>query len=87
MLAKPNVKEIIPKAGNRYQSALALSKRARDIEKKRQLDKSNDIRDAVDIAEDEIANGEVLVKINGEYVDKEAKAKLDEENKKGKSKE
>lgn len=35
MLSKPNVKEILPKVGNRYQSVLALSKRARQIEEKR----------------------------------------------------
>ena len=32
MLSKPNVKEIIPRVGNRYQSVLALAKRARQIE-------------------------------------------------------
>ena len=32
MLSKPNVKEILPKVGNRYQSVLAISKRARQIE-------------------------------------------------------
>lgn len=32
MLSKPNVKEVMPKVGNRYQSVLAISKRARQIE-------------------------------------------------------
>ena len=31
MLSKPNVKEIMPKVGNRYQSVLAIAKRAREI--------------------------------------------------------
>ena len=58
MLAKPNVKEIMPKVGNRYESALAIAKRARDIEKRRVMEGSSDIRDAVDIAAEEIANEE-----------------------------
>ena len=33
MLSNPNVSQIIPKAGNRYESALAIAKRARNIEK------------------------------------------------------
>lgn len=33
MLSDPNVKKIVPKVGNRYQAALAIAKRARDIEK------------------------------------------------------
>lgn len=68
MLAKPNVKEIMPKVGNRYESALAIAKRARDIEKRRVIEGSNDIRDAVDIAAEEIANEEAYVKKNGQYV-------------------
>ena len=35
MLSDPNVKKIVPKVGNRYQAALAIAKRARDIEKRR----------------------------------------------------
>ena len=35
MLSKPNVKEVMPKVGNRYQSVLALAKRARQIEAER----------------------------------------------------
>ena len=61
MLSKPNVKEIIPKVGNRYESVLALAKRARQIEF------TEDMSDAVDIAAKEIADGKVYVKIKGEY--------------------
>lgn len=68
MLAKPNVKEVMPKVGNRYESALAIAKRARDIEKRRISEGSSDIRDAVDIAAEEIANEESYVKKNGQYV-------------------
>ena len=71
MLSKPNVKEIMPKVGNRYESALAIAKRARYIENRRIVEGSSDIRDAVDMAANEIADGEVLVKKDGEYVDKE----------------
>ena len=71
MLSKPNVNEIMPKVGNRYESALAIAKRARYIENRRIVEGSSDIRDAVDVAANEIADGKVLVKKDGEYVDKE----------------
>ncbi len=81
MLSKPNVKEIIPRVGNRYQSVLAISKRARKLEAER-LEKFNQnkekirdgkedyseyVFDAVDRAAKEIANGEVYIKIDGQY--------------------
>lgn len=81
MLSKPNVKEILPRVGNRYQAVLAISKRARKIEADR-LAKYNDhkekikegkedyseyVFDAVDRAAKEITEGKVYVKINGEY--------------------
>ena len=71
MLSYPNVKEIMPKAGNRYEAALCIAKRARYIENRRMVEGSNDIRDAVDIAAKEIADGDVLIKKDGKYVDKE----------------
>lgn len=71
MLSNPNVSQIIPKAGNRYESALAIAKRARSIENKRVVEGDRDITDAVDIASKEIAEGKVKVKKNGEYVVKE----------------
>ena len=46
MLSKPNVKEIVPKVGNRYQSVLAIAKRARKIEKDR-LEKFNQNKDRI----------------------------------------
>ena len=77
MLSKPNVKEIIPKVGNRYESVLALAKRARQIEsarsakrkecKEKNVEFTEDMSDAVDIAAKEIADGKVYVKIKGEY--------------------
>ena len=81
MLSKPNVKEIMPKVGNRYQSVLAIAKRARKLEAER-LEKYNQNRDkikagkedyseyvfdAVDRASKEITDGKVYIKINGEY--------------------
>ncbi|MDO4283003.1 MAG: DNA-directed RNA polymerase subunit omega [Clostridia bacterium] len=68
MLSDPNVKKIMPKAGNRYQSALAIAKRARNIENRRVIEGDNCIKDAVDIAAQEIVDGKVLVKFKGEYV-------------------
>ena len=81
MLSKPNVKEIIPRVGNRYQSVLALAKRARQIEADRLVkiaelkEKNKDLKDeakefvydAVNKAADEIADGKIYIKINGEY--------------------
>ena len=68
MLSKPNVSEVMPKVGNRYESALAIAKRARDIEKRRVIEGSDEIKDAVDIAAEEIAEENVYVKKNGQYV-------------------
>ena len=70
MLANPNISQIMPKAGNRYQSALAIAKRARSIENRRLIVGDRDIHDAVDVASEEIVSGKVKVLINGEYVDK-----------------
>lgn len=81
MLSKPNVKEIMPKVGNRYESAIAIAKRARYIEERRIIEGSRDITDAVDVAAKEIENGDVLVKKDGEYVDKEAGEKAELEKK------
>ena len=81
MLSKTNVKEIVPKVGNRYQSVLAIAKRARKIEKDR-LEKFNQnkdrikegkedyseyVFDAVDRAAKEIADGKIYIKIDGKY--------------------
>lgn len=63
MLSNPNVSEIMPKVGNRYESALAVSKRARNIEARRILENDPEIKDAVDIAATEIAEGKVTVTI------------------------
>ena len=38
MLSDPNVKKILPKVGNRYEAALAIAKRARDIENRRVIE-------------------------------------------------
>lgn len=67
MLSDPNVKKILPKVGNRYEAALAIAKRARDIENRRVIEGDPEIKDAVDIAAEEIVNENVYVKINGKY--------------------
>lgn len=79
MLSDPNVKQILPKVGNRYEAALALAKRARNIENKRVIEGDPCIKDAVDIAGTEIANGTVRVKIHGKYVCEEEKESVEEE--------
>lgn len=68
MLSDPNVKKIMPKAGNRYQAALAIAKRARNIENRRVIEGDDCIINAVDIAAKEIVDEKVLVKVHGEYV-------------------
>lgn len=68
MLSKPNVKEIMPKVGNRYQAALAISKRARNIEDRRAAEGDRNIHDAVDLAAEEIVAGKAYVKFDGKYV-------------------
>ncbi len=68
MLSDPNVKEITPKVGNRYEAAIALAKRARMIEKRRVETGDRDITDAVDVAGKEIAEEKVFVKKDGKFV-------------------
>ncbi len=68
MLSEPNVNEILPKVGNRYEAAVAIAKRARDIEKRRISEGDTDITDAVDIASKEIANESVYVLKNKKFV-------------------
>jgi len=63
MLSNPNVSEVMPKVGNRYESALAIAKRARNIEARRVAEGDPDIKDAVDIAATEIAEGKVEVTV------------------------
>lgn len=67
MLSDPNEKKILPKVGNRYEAALAIAKRARDIENRRVMEGDPEIKDAVDIAAEEIVDEKVYVKINGKY--------------------
>lgn len=78
MLSDPNVKKIVPKVGNRYEAALAIAKRARDIETRRLIEEDPDIKDAVDIAANEIVEGKVVVKIKNK---EESKEEVTEENK------
>ena len=67
MLSDPNVKKILPKVGNRYEAAFAIAKRARDIESRRVMEGDPEIKDAVDIAAQEIVDEKVYVKVNGKY--------------------
>ena len=61
MLSKPNVRELIDKADNRYEIALAVAKRARQISKSRLEEGNPDIKDAVDIAAGELEEGKVSI--------------------------
>ena len=61
MLASPNAMDIMPKVGSRYEVALAVSKRARQIADKRIETGDTDITDPVDIAAKELEAGTVVV--------------------------
>jgi len=78
MLSDPNVKKILPKVGNRYEAALAIAKRARNIENRRVMEGDPDIKDAVDIAAEEIVDEKVYVKIDGKYTVEPDEKKLEE---------
>ena len=78
MLSDPNVKKILPKVGNRYEAALAIAKRARNIENRRVMEGDPDIKDAVDIAAEEIVDEKVYVKIDGKYTVEPNEKKLEE---------
>ncbi len=68
MLSKPNVNELIKKAGNRYEVAIAIAKRAREIAQRRLERGDANIKDTVDLAATEIFEEKALVKISGDYV-------------------
>lgn len=71
MLAEPTIDKILEKSGkSRYQTALLLAKRAREIAAKRLETDSDDIVDPVEVATYELVNGDI------EFLDKD---KLDEE--------
>lgn len=61
MLAKPSVNEVMPKVGTRYELAIAVAKRARQIAERRIEEGDPDITDAVDIATKEIAEDKIKV--------------------------
>ena len=61
MLAKPSVNEVMPKVGTRYELAIAVAKRARQIAERRIEEGDPDITDAVDVATREIAEDKVRV--------------------------
>lgn len=61
MLAKPSVNDVMPKVGTRYELAIAVAKRARQIAERRIEEGDPDITDAVDVATREIAEDKVIV--------------------------
>ena len=61
MLAKPSVNEVMPKVGTRYELAVAVAKRARQIQERRIEEGDPDITDTVDVATREIAEDKVKV--------------------------
>lgn len=61
MLAKPSVNEVMPKVGTRYELAIAVAKRARQIAEKRIEEGDPDITDTVDVATREIAEDKIRV--------------------------
>ena len=77
MLSKPNVNELIKKAGSRYEVAIAIAKRAREIAQRRLERGDANIKDTVDLAATEIYEEKALVKKNGVYVIKNRGNELD----------
>lgn len=61
MLAKPGVKETMGKVGTRYETAMAVAKRARRIAERRLEEGDPDISDPVDVAAKEIADDKIKV--------------------------
>lgn len=79
MLAKPSVNDIMGKIGTRYEVALAVAKRARQISDERIETGDPDISDPVDVASKEIDSGKVVVakqdqEVNDIVVDEEIEA-------------
>lgn len=62
MLAKPGVKETVGKVGTRYETAVAVAKRARQIAENRLEEGDPDITDPVDVAAKQIADEQIKVK-------------------------
>jgi len=61
MLSKPNAEELMSKVGSRYDVALAVAKRARQIADKRVASQDGSIEDAVNLAAMEIDENKVIV--------------------------
>lgn len=61
MLAKPNAKDIMSKVGTRYEVAVAVAKRARQISEERIEEGDPDISDPVDVAAKEIDSEKVRI--------------------------
>ncbi len=61
MLAKPNAKDIMSKVGTRYEVAVAVAKRARQISEERIEEGDPDISDPVDVAAKEIDSEKVKI--------------------------
>ena len=61
MLANPGVKETVGKVGTRYETAIAVAKRARQIAERRIEEGDPDITDPVDVASHEIAEDKIKV--------------------------
>ena len=68
MLSNPNVNDLMEKSGNRYESVIAIAKRARQIERRRNAKNDPCIADTVDVASKEICNQKTVVKRKGEYI-------------------
>ncbi|MEG0073443.1 MAG: DNA-directed RNA polymerase subunit omega [Clostridia bacterium] len=83
MLEKPSINTITDKVGeNRYVTALLVAKRARAIAAKRIEVESDDITDCVEIATNEVVNGETRIVKNGDFMngrDAAQEAEVEEE--------
>lgn len=62
MLAKPSITELVEKTQkSRYVTALAISKRARQIARKRLDENDTNIEDTVQVATMEVENDETII--------------------------
>ena len=68
MLAKPSANDVMPKVGTRYEVAVAVAKRARQIAERRIEEGDPDITDAVDVATKEIAEDKIKVEKESQEV-------------------
>ena len=61
MIVEPTVKELLKHAENRYALVIAVSRRAREIEKKEEGKQNKEEKSTVTVAANEFAEGKVYI--------------------------